>query len=141
MLRSSCQMGSGWLVAQPYRTPVGARQGPCESRKQGWRRVAGYIRNRRPTTPVRATLDQNPRKLARSLGSICLVILTDIPLSSRCTSGGRGQFPIGQTAKARSGYRVQSLRKGRDRQCRTHPIQAVTAGLVKIAPRPTLLWV
>jgi hypothetical protein len=26
-----------------------------------------------------------------------------------------GQLPIGQTAKARSGYRVQSLRRGRDR--------------------------
>jgi len=33
-----------------------------------------------------------------------------------------GQLPIGQTAKARSGYRVQSLRKGHDRRCRTHPI-------------------
>jgi hypothetical protein len=44
-----------------------------------------------------------------------------------------GQLPIGQTAKARSGYRVQSLRKGRDRQCGTYPIQAATAVLVKIA--------
>ena len=44
-----------------------------------------------------------------------------------------GQLPIGQTAKARSGYRVQSLRKGRDRQCRTHPINAVSPELVKIA--------
>src|ERR1700683_4021406 len=45
-----------------------------------------------------------------------------------------GQLPIGQTAKARSGCRVQSLRKGRDRQCRTNPIHAVSSGLVKIAP-------
>ena len=44
-----------------------------------------------------------------------------------------GQLPIGQTAKARSGYRVQSLRKGRDRQCRTYPIHAVSSELVKIA--------
>jgi hypothetical protein len=44
-----------------------------------------------------------------------------------------GQLPIGQTAKARSGYRVQSLHKGRDRQCRTNPIHAVSAGLVRIA--------
>jgi hypothetical protein len=44
-----------------------------------------------------------------------------------------GQLPIGQTAKARSGYRVQSLRKGRDRQCRTHPIHAAPSELVKIA--------
>ena len=29
--------------------------------------------------------------------------------------------------------RVQSLRKGRDRQCRTHPIHAVSSELVKIA--------
>ena len=45
-----------------------------------------------------------------------------------------GQLPIGQTAKARSGYRVQSLRKGRDRQCRTYPIHTVLFELVKIAP-------
>ena len=45
-----------------------------------------------------------------------------------------GQLPIGQTAKARSGYRVQSLRKGRGRQCRTYRIHAVSSGLVKIAP-------
>jgi len=45
-----------------------------------------------------------------------------------------GQLPIGQTAKARSGCRVQSLRRGRDRQCRTYPIHAVSSGLVKIAP-------
>ena len=44
-----------------------------------------------------------------------------------------GQLPIGQTAKARSGYRVQSLRKGRDRQCRTHPKRAASSELVKIA--------
>jgi hypothetical protein len=44
-----------------------------------------------------------------------------------------GQLPIGQTAKARSGYRVQSLRKGRDRQCRTYPIHTVPSELVKIA--------
>jgi hypothetical protein len=44
-----------------------------------------------------------------------------------------GQLPIGQTAKARSGYRVQSLRKGHDRQCRTHPIHTVSSELVKIA--------
>jgi hypothetical protein len=44
-----------------------------------------------------------------------------------------GHLPIGQTAKARSGCRVQSLRKGRDRQCRTHPIHAVSSELVKIA--------
>ena len=44
-----------------------------------------------------------------------------------------GQLPIGQSAKARSGYRVQSLRKGRDRQCRTYPIHAVSSELVKIA--------
>ncbi len=29
---------------------------------------------------------------------------------------------------------MQSLRKGRDRQCRTNPIDAVTAMLVRIAP-------
>ena len=45
-----------------------------------------------------------------------------------------GQLPIGQTAKARSGYRVQSLRKGRDRQCKTNPIHAMSSELVKIAP-------
>src|ERR1017187_3743593 len=44
-----------------------------------------------------------------------------------------GQLPIGQTAKARSGYRVQSLRKGRDRQCRTYPTHAAPSELVKIA--------
>jgi hypothetical protein len=44
-----------------------------------------------------------------------------------------GQLPIGQTAKARSGYRVQSLRKGRDRQCKTNLIHATSAELVKIA--------
>jgi hypothetical protein len=44
-----------------------------------------------------------------------------------------GQLPIGQSAKARSGYRVQSLRKGRDRQCRTYPIHAAPSELVKIA--------
>ncbi len=44
-----------------------------------------------------------------------------------------GQLPIGQTAKARSGYRVQSLRKGRDRQCRTYPMHAAPSELVKIA--------
>lgn len=48
-----------------------------------------------------------------------------------CSSGGRDSFQVGQTAKARSGYRVQSLRKGRDRQCRTHvnedpPFRVVT---------------
>ena len=31
------------------------------------------------------------------------------------------------------GYRVQSLRKGCNRQCRTNPIHAVTAGMVRIA--------
>jgi hypothetical protein len=31
-----------------------------------------------------------------------------------------GQLPSVQTAKARSGYRVQSLQNGRDRQCRAH---------------------
>ena len=45
-----------------------------------------------------------------------------------------GQLPTGQTAKARSGYRVQSLRMGRDRQCKTHPIHAMPSGMVKIAP-------
>jgi hypothetical protein len=45
-----------------------------------------------------------------------------------------GQLPTGQTAKARSGYRVQSLRMGRDRQCKTYPIYAVPSELVKIAP-------
>ena len=30
---------------------------------------------------------------------------------SRVDAGGRGSFQIGQTAKARSGYRVQSLRE------------------------------
>jgi len=30
--------------------------------------------------------------------------------------GGKGQLPSGQTAKARSDYRVQSLHKGRGRQ-------------------------
>jgi hypothetical protein len=44
-----------------------------------------------------------------------------------------GQLPIGQTAKARSGYRVQSLRKGRDRQCKTNPIHVSPSELVKIA--------
>ena len=29
-----------------------------------------------------------------------------------CASGGRGSFQVGQTAKARSGHRVQSLPKG-----------------------------
>jgi hypothetical protein len=32
-------------------------------------------------------------------------------------------------------YRVQSLRKGRDRQCKTHPKHATSAELVKIAHR------
>jgi len=45
-----------------------------------------------------------------------------------------GQLPIGQTAKALSGYRVQSLSKGRDRQCKTNPIHAMSSELVKIAP-------
>jgi len=31
-------------------------------------------------------------------------------------SGGPGGFQVGQTAKARSGYRVQSLHVGRNRQ-------------------------
>ncbi len=31
-------------------------------------------------------------------------------------AGGQGSFQVGQTAKARSGYRVQSLRKGHGRQ-------------------------
>jgi hypothetical protein len=33
----------------------------------------------------------------------------------------------------RSGNRMQSLRKERVRQCRTHPIHAVSSELVKIA--------
>jgi hypothetical protein len=37
-----------------------------------------------------------------------------------CASGGRDSFQVGQTAKARSGYRVQSLRNGRDRQYGTY---------------------
>ena len=44
-----------------------------------------------------------------------------------------GQLPIGQTAKARPGYRVQSLRKGRDRQCGTYPNTRRPSELVKIA--------
>jgi hypothetical protein len=44
-----------------------------------------------------------------------------------------GQLPIGQTAKARSGYRVQSLRKGRDRQYETNPTHVSPFELVKIA--------
>jgi hypothetical protein len=35
--------------------------------------------------------------------------------------------------RTRSGYGVQSLRMGRDRQCKTNPIHAVTAGLVRNA--------
>ena len=31
-------------------------------------------------------------------------------------AGGQGSFQVRQTAKARSGYRVQSLRKGHGRQ-------------------------
>jgi hypothetical protein len=31
-------------------------------------------------------------------------------------AGGQSSFQVGQTAKARSGYRVQSLRKGHGRQ-------------------------
>jgi hypothetical protein len=31
-------------------------------------------------------------------------------------AGGQGSFQVGQTAKARSGYRVQSLRRGHGRQ-------------------------
>jgi hypothetical protein len=34
-----------------------------------------------------------------------------------CIWRARIASKVGQTAKARSGYRVQSLRKGRDRQC------------------------
>ena len=45
-----------------------------------------------------------------------------------------GQLPIGQTAKARSGYRVQSLRMGRGRQSRCHLICPTLSGLVKMAP-------
>jgi hypothetical protein len=44
-----------------------------------------------------------------------------------------GQLPIGQTAKARSGYRVQSLRKRRDRQCKTNPTHVSPSELVKTA--------
>ena len=33
-----------------------------------------------------------------------------------CASGGRDSFQVGQTAKARLGHRVQSLRKGHGRQ-------------------------
>jgi hypothetical protein len=59
--------------------------------------------------------------------------LVNIPLSAVMYIWRPGQLPIGQTAKARSGYRVQSLRVGRDRQCRTHPKHAVFSELVKIA--------
>jgi hypothetical protein len=44
-----------------------------------------------------------------------------------------GQLPIGQTAKARSGYRAQSRRGERYRHCRTCPMHAATSELVKIA--------
>ncbi len=40
---------------------------------------------------------------------------------------------VGQTAKARSGYRVQSLHKGRDRQCRTYLIDCRPTRVVKSA--------
>ena len=43
-----------------------------------------------------------------------------------------GQLPIGQTAKARSGYRVQSLPSGRDRQYEIYAICIQFSGMVKI---------
>ena len=47
-------------------------------------------------------------------------------------SGGRGSFQVGQTAKARSGCRVQSLRKGRDRQVQRHNLVLSKFSLPKI---------
>src|ERR1700721_2514567 len=41
---------------------------------------------------------------------------------------GADSFQVGQTAKARSGYRVQSLRRGRDRQC-SHNLARVALAL------------
>src|ERR1700677_1572308 len=38
------------IVAKPYRTPFGACQGPCEGRKQDWRRVEGQ--SLRTTVPA-----------------------------------------------------------------------------------------
>jgi hypothetical protein len=54
----------------------------------------------------------------------------DRPVRMRIWRPG-GNFQVGQTAKARFGYPVQSLRTGRDRQCRTHvnndpPLKVVT---------------
>jgi hypothetical protein len=43
-----------------------------------------------------------------------------------------GKLPIGQTAKARSGYRVQSLQSGRDRQYEINPISNPLAEMVRI---------
>lgn len=38
-------------------------------------------------------------------------------MMTRWMPAAKDGFQVGQTAKARSGYRVQSLLKGRDRQC------------------------
>jgi hypothetical protein len=92
--------------------------GPETGRKRGKDRVQG-------------TEEQGPgnrEQKGRGLGH-----LADRAHSERTVTWRPGQLPIGQTAKARSGYRVQSLRNGRDRQCRTHPIHAVSSELVKIA--------
>jgi hypothetical protein len=72
------------------------------------------------------------RSTPRRVRLPCRLLL--LRLESAIYAWRPGQLPIGQTAKARSGYRVQSLRKGRDRQCRTNPTHAVNAGLVRIAP-------
>jgi hypothetical protein len=48
-------------------------------------------------------------------------------------SGGLGGVQVGQTAKARSGYRVQSLHMGRDRQYKPILIKYPLPRLVKTA--------
>lgn len=53
-----------------------------------------------------------------------------------CAPGGRDSFQVGQTAKARSGYRVHSLHIGRDRQCRFIVIECSPLN----RPRLYVLW-
>jgi len=134
------------VVSHPFRTKRG---------KDGARGLCGLGTTRKATADPfdeRENSRNGPKRTVESRGIPCLRFETwGTRLSEwdACRHSPDfwmyiwrpGQLPIGQTAKARSGYRVQSLRMGRDRQCKTNPMRAVTTGLVKIERSLYALWI
>src|ERR1035441_1966925 len=108
----------------------------CPGLRPGWRVLRLWPLGRWRRCRHRARYDSAYRAGLLSAGS-CLKEQFAATSAGRVTAASvetwrPEQLPIGQTAKARSGYCVQSLHYGRDRQYETNRIQHLLRGKVKI---------